>query len=61
MRSGSTSITEKRRPVMVAASGCAPPMPPIPPLTIKLPCQIAAEMFFAGRRESFESALNDSL
>ena len=31
-------------PFMVAASGCAPPMPPRPALTISRPAQRSAEM-----------------
>ena len=37
MRCGSTSMPRKHAPFMVAASGCAPPIPPMPPDTTTLP------------------------
>ena len=48
IRLGSTSIPRKQAPAMVAARGCAPPIPPIPPETTSFPvsepskCRIAA-------------------
>ena len=38
-------MPRKAAPVMVAASGCAPPIPPIPPLTIELAREISAKCF----------------
>src|ERR1700730_8279552 len=35
MRAGSTSTPRKQASFNVAASGCAPPMPPMPPETIR--------------------------
>jgi hypothetical protein len=35
----------KAAPVMVAANGCAPPMPPMPPLTISLPARSPPKCF----------------
>ena len=46
---------------MVAASGCAPLMPPMPPETISLPSRLAAEMLLPRRGERLECALDDSL
>ncbi len=42
MREGSHSMTSIEAPAMVAASGCAPPMPPSPALRIHLPDQSPA-------------------
>ncbi len=39
MRVGSHSIASIEAPAMVAASGCAPPMPPRPAVRIHLPDQ----------------------
>ena len=46
---------------MVAASGCAPPMPPMPPETISLPSRSPPKCFCPGRRKRLEGPLNDAL
>ena len=46
---------------MVAARGCAPLIPPIPPETMSLPGEVAAEMFVGGSGEGFVGALDDAL
>ena len=61
MRAGSTSMPRKQAPFMVAASGCAPPMPPMPPETTSLPAQATRRNAFAPRRERLVRALHDSL
>ena len=48
-------------PVMVAASGCAPPMPPMPPETISLPSRLPPKCLRASFGEGFVGALHDSL
>jgi hypothetical protein len=48
-------------PAMVAASGCAPPMPPRPPVRIHLPLRIAVIMLAAGLDEGLVGALHDAL
>ena len=48
-------------PAIVAASGCAPPMPPRPAVRIHLPSQIAAEVLTAHFDERLVRALHDAL
>ena len=54
-------MPRKHAPFMVAASGCAPPMPPSPPDTTSLSVQRSAEMLARRRRERLVGALHDSL
>ncbi len=61
MRSGSTSMPRNAAPFSVAASGCAPPIPPMPPLTTSLPVEVPTEMLAAGGGERFVGALQNSL
>ena len=46
---------------MVAASGCAPPMPPRPAVRIQLPGEVAAVMLAADLDEGLVGALHDAL
>ena len=46
---------------MVAASGCAPPMPPRPAVRIQRPGEVAAIMLAAHLDEGLVGALNDAL
>jgi len=48
MRAGSTSMPRKRAPFMVAASGWAPPIPPMPPETTSLPASEPPKCFRAS-------------
>jgi hypothetical protein len=40
MRCGSTSTTIATPPFSVTASGCAPPMPPSPDVTVTVPARL---------------------
>ena len=44
------STREQTPPAIVAASGCAPPMPPSPAVRIQLPGEVAAEVLAAPSR-----------
>ena len=48
-------------PASVAASGCAPPMPPRPAVRIQRPGEIAAVVLAAGLDEGLVGALHDAL
>ena len=48
-------------PASVAASGCAPPMPPRPAVRIHLPAEVAAVVLAAGFGEGLVGALHDAL
>ena len=62
IRDGSTSTQSIAAPAMVAASGCAPPIPPSPAVRIVRPREVGrAEMLLAGRRERLVRALEDPL
>ena len=47
MRVGSHSTAIIEKPAMVAASGCAPPMPPRPPVRIQRPAGAPPKCWFA--------------
>ena len=59
--SGRHSIASIEAPAIVAASGCAPPMPPRPAVRIHLPAQVAAEVLAAHLGERLVGALHDAL
>ena len=62
MRVWSTSAIEAGRPrSSSAASGCAPPMPPSPPVTTSFPRERAAEVALRRRGEGLVGALQDPL
>ena len=46
-RAGSTSTISTTPPFMVTASGCAPPMPPQPPVTVSVPASEPPKRFSA--------------
>ena len=60
MRSGSTSATSATAPFIVAASGCAPPMPPRPAVTTSRPARSPPKSARRGG-EGLEGALHDAL
>jgi hypothetical protein len=56
------SMVSEHAPANVAASGCAPPMPPRPAVRIHLPFQTAAVVVLAsGFDKRLECALHDAL
>ena len=55
------STASSEAPAMVAASGCAPPMPPRPAVRIQRPVRDAAVMPAAHLDEGLVSALHDAL
>ena len=61
MWAGSTSMQSATPPLMVTASGCAPPMPPSPEVTTRRPRQAAAEALPRHRLEGLERPLQDAL
>src|ERR1022692_1706274 len=61
MRSGSTSMPRNAAPVMVAASGCAPPMPPMPPETISLPARSPPKCFSPAAENVSNVPLHNAL
>ena len=61
MRLGWHSTASIDAPAIVAASGCAPPMPPSPAVRIQLPGQIAAVVLAAHLDEGLVGALHDAL
>ena len=61
MRDGSTSMQRQTPSFMVTASGCAPPMPPSPPVTVSVPGERAAEALRRDRGEGLVGALQDAL
>ena len=46
-RAGSTSMTRQTPSFSVTASGCAPPMPPQPPVTVSVPASVPPNRFAA--------------
>ena len=61
MRLSRHSTASMLKPAMVAASGCAPPMPPRPAVRIHLPAALAAEVAAAHLGEGLVGALHDAL
>ena len=61
MRCRSTSTAISTPSFMVAASGCAPPMPPRPAVTTSRPASDAAEVLARGLGEGLVGALQDAL
>ena len=61
MRCGSTSTVRFTPSFMVAASGCAPPMPPRPAVRTRRPRSDAAEVLARRLREGLVGALEDAL
>ena len=61
MRDSSTSTPRIAAPCIVAASGCAPPMPPSPAVSTKRPASDAAEVLARDRAERLVRALHDPL
>ena len=61
MRAGSTSTPRKAAPFMVAASGCAPPMPPRPAVTTSRPGQACRRSAGGAGGERLVGALQDAL
>ena len=59
--SGSTSTIRQTPPFMVTASGCAPPIPPQPAVSVSVPARRAAEALGGHRRERLVGALQDAL
>ena len=55
------SMVSELAPAKLAASGCAPPMPPRPDVRIQRPGQVAAEVLAAGLDEGLVGALHDAL
>ncbi len=55
MRSASTSIPRNAAPFIVAASGCAPPIPPMPPVTTSFPAKSPPKCFFAAACKRFQT------
>ena len=61
MRLGWHSTASREAPAKVAASGCAPPMPPRPAVRIQRPDEIAAVVPPADLDEGLVGALHDAL
>ncbi len=61
MRLGWHSTARQDAPAIVAASGCAPPMPPRPAVRIQLPGEVAAIVLAAHLDEGLVGALHDAL
>ena len=61
MRLGWHSTASIEAPAMVAASGCAPPMPPRPAVRIHLPVRLPPIMLAADLDEGLVGALHDAL
>ena len=47
MRDGSTSTQIATPPFIVTASGCAPPIPPRPPVSVIVPARVPPKRLFA--------------
>ena len=60
-RASSTSIAMQTPPFIVTASGCAPPMPPSPAVSVDRPAQSAAEVLARRLGEGLVGALQDAL
>ena len=58
---GSTSTTSATPSFIVTASGCAPPMPPRPAVTVERAGERAAEVTARERGQRFVGALQDAL
>ena len=61
MRVRSTSATRQTPSFMVTASGCAPPMPPRPAVTVSRPASDAAEVLAGALGERLVGPLEDAL
>ena len=61
MAEGRHSTARHEAPAIVAASGCAPPMPPRPAVRIHRPAKIAAVVLAAHLDERLVGALHDAL
>ena len=61
MRCGSTSTTSATPSFIVTASGCAPPMPPRPAVTVSRPASEPPKWRARERGERFVGALQDAL
>ena len=61
MRDGSHSTASIEAPAMVAASGCAPPMPPRPPVRTQRPLRLPPKCWRPGFDEGLVGALHDAL
>ena len=61
MRCGSTSTTRAAAPFIVAASGCAPPMPPRPAVTTRRPASVPPKWRRADGGERLVGALQNAL
>ena len=61
MRCGSTSTQSATPSFIVTASGCAPPMPPSPAVSVIVPGQRAAEAAAGDLGEALVGALHDAL
>ena len=61
MRVSSTSTQIATPSFMVTASGCAPPMPPTPPVRVMVPARRAAELLLGDGAERLVGALQDAL
>ena len=61
MRDGSTSTQIATPSFIVTASGCAPPMPPSPPVRVMVPARRAIERLGRDGRERLVGALQDAL
>ena len=55
------SMFSEQAPAIVAASGCAPPMPPRPAVRIQRPASLAAVVLAPGLDEGLVGALHDAL
>ena len=61
MRFGSTSTARLERPAKVAASGCAPPIPPRPPVSSHLPGTLPVVVLAHRLGEGLVGSLHDAL
>ena len=61
IRAGSTSTQSATPPFIVTASGCAPPIPPSPPVSVTVPGERAAEALRRALGERLVRALQDAL
>ena len=61
MRDSSHSTASIEKPAIVAASGCAPPMPPSPAVRIQRPRGVTLEMRARAGAEGLVGALHDAL
>ena len=61
IRVSSTSTARQHAPAMTAANGCAPPMPPRPPVRIQRPVSVAGVMLAPGFGEGLVGSLHNAL